>query len=530
MRYLPTKPTREHVLLIPLTLTLLAPFTSSSTLSPRQSSTFNATSLDPGFPISNIITLATSLPAYSWEFGTAVTALIDLYTPNASAFTAPSLSPAPSLSVASAPALQFARQHISLAGLGGINGLTQSDGAVGDPASLGIGAILLGAGDWSNVEGISDGGTEMKGKYWDAAGAQLEYLLTGAPRYPNGAISQRVEGPELWADFMSMVPPFLAYFAVATNNGSLLQESVRQCALYRDVLQPVPEDGSERGLWRHIVGPYSPDAGLWSTGNAWAAAGMARVLGTVMRAPSGMFNGVASSSTDSVERRRRGSNLARRDTLLSEDGYLMKHIKSWWKRMPQGSRSGGKRRRQVVDEVEDLVGGVVELTTDEDDGGYSAWLSNSSGAQFRTRTQIISFLTSFIQEILSSIVDSASLDNGLVRNYVDDVSNTDGRGFGEVSGSALLASVMYRMAVLAPGTFGEKYVEWADNLRYTLGRWSGGGYVHVTSNGTVTPTVNPYGWGDTQPWTRGSPEGQAFVVLMYAAWRDCVSAGVCGAD
>ena len=182
-----------------------------------------------------------------------------------------------------------------------------------------------------------------------------------------------------------------------------------------------------------------------------------------------------------------------------------------------------------MDAVEDLVGGVVDLTTDDNDG-YSAWLSSSSGSQTRTRTQLISLLTSFIQEILSAIVDTASLDNGLVRNYVDDVSNTDGRGFGEVSGSALLASVMYRMAVIAPDTFGEKYIEWAENFRYTLGRWSGEGYVHVTSNGTVTPTVNPYGWGDTQPWTRGSPEGQAFAVLMYAAWRDCVSAGVCEAD
>lgn len=46
--------------------------------------------------------------------------------------------------------------------------------------------------------------------------------------------------------------------------------------MYRDLLF----DGSV-GLWRHIVLGNGEDLGHWSTGNAWAAAGIMRVLVTI---------------------------------------------------------------------------------------------------------------------------------------------------------------------------------------------------------------------------------------------------------
>lgn len=76
-----------------------------------------------------------------------------------------------------------------------------------------------------------------------------------------------------------MAPPFLAYYAVYKNDEALLRESIRQIQLYRNVLRKT------NGLWTHIKGPNSPDGGSWSTGNAWAAAGITRVLATVMKAP-----------------------------------------------------------------------------------------------------------------------------------------------------------------------------------------------------------------------------------------------------
>lgn len=76
-----------------------------------------------------------------------------------------------------------------------------------------------------------------------------------------------------------MAPPFLAYYAVYKNDEALLRETIRQIGLYREVLK------KSSGLWTHIVGPNSPDPGSWSTGNAWAAAGITRVLATVIKAP-----------------------------------------------------------------------------------------------------------------------------------------------------------------------------------------------------------------------------------------------------
>lgn len=71
-------------------------------------------------------------------------------------------------------------------------------------------------------------------------------------------------------------PPFFAYYGALTNNQSLLQLAYDQCSLYRSALsQP-------SGLWTHISGGSgTSDSGEWATGNAWAAAGMVRVLATI---------------------------------------------------------------------------------------------------------------------------------------------------------------------------------------------------------------------------------------------------------
>lgn len=102
-----------------------------------------------------------------------------------------------------------------------------------------------------------------------------------------------------------------------------------------------------------------------------------------------------------------------------------------------------------------------------------------------------------------------------------------GHGFGEVSGSSLIAAVIYRMAVMQPETFGRDYISWADTILETLAGNDAEGNPHITASGIATPAVNPLGWSDTTPFTTGSPEGNNFVVLLYVAWRDCIQAGVC---
>jgi len=368
----------------------------------------------PGFNIQKVANLAESLPSHSWEFGAASQALLELYNPSLSVFgSAP--FPVPSTNKKDAKALAYAASKIVFGQ--GVNALSNGDGATGDPASLGVSAVMLGKTDQ---------------QYASASQATIDYLMKSAPRYYNGAISHRVSTAELWADFVYMAPPFLAYYAVDSSNDTLLHETVNQCGYYRQILQS-NTTLSYKGAWEHIIGPANKDTGLWSTGNGWAAAGMTRVLATVMKAP-----------------------------------------------VTQGA----------------------------------AWRQNA-----------IVDLSLWIKEILDGAIAS-SLDGGLVRNYLDD-ADPKAHGFGEISGSSILASVAYRMVVLRPQVFGQEYIRWADGIRGVLSGNDANGQPHITGAGVATPAVNPLGWQDTKPFTTGSPEGQAFVVLMYSAWRDCVLVGRC---
>jgi len=117
--------------------------------------------------------------------------------------------------------------------------------------------------------------------YASAATEQLDYLLDDAPRAPNGAISHRERQVQLWADFLYMAPPFIAYYGALQDGPScneLLQAAYDQVRLYREVLY----DG-DASLWRHIALGVGTDPTHWGTGNAWAAAGALRVLATIQR-------------------------------------------------------------------------------------------------------------------------------------------------------------------------------------------------------------------------------------------------------
>lgn len=235
---------------------------------------------------------------------------------------------------------------------------------------------------------------------------------------------------------MYMTPPFLAYLGADTNSFWLLQLSVEQCSQYRDILRANWADNTPfSGLWQHIIGTESQDYGLWSTGNAWAAAGMTRVLATILKAP-----------------------------VAQDDQH-----REW--------------KQQASDD-----------------------------------------LTNYIREIIDG-ARRTSLDNGLLRNYLND-DNASQHGFGEISGSSLLAATVYRMAVLRPHIFNDAgspdgYLLWADQLRDTIFN------EHINDDGVARPAVNPLSWQDATPYEWGSPEGNSFVVLMYAAWRDCVHATIC---
>ncbi|KDN38212.1 hypothetical protein K437DRAFT_270642 [Tilletiaria anomala UBC 951] len=407
---------------------------SSSSPAPASQAAISAV----GFDYVSAVQQGVSLAKNSWEYGALAQALLEVYDPSLSVFgTSSTAFPSgkiPKESVSSVKSLSYAKPHISTNTAN--YALVAGQGATGDPASLGVAAIMIGQTDSS---------------YLTAAGKQSNHL-NQVPKYANGAISQRENIAELWADWMYLAPPFLAYYAAQTSDTDLMKEVVTQCTLQRQVLQLTTaavnatssnsssDTFNGQGLWQHIVGPQSQTLGLWSTGNAWAALGMVRVLATILHWP-------------------RTSTWASSPTTL----------------------------KQYIYEIFD---GVISAS------------SLSSGATGTTA------------------IDPT---NGLLRNYI--VGGADGwndvsfQWFGEAAGTAGLAAAMYRMAVLDP-SLASTYVPWADNARKAIA-------ATVEPSGIVSPTVNPYDWFSQQPYTAGSPEGQAFVAMLGAAYIDCLNAKIC---
>ncbi|KFY50276.1 hypothetical protein V495_00320 [Pseudogymnoascus sp. VKM F-4514 (FW-929)] len=311
----------------------------------------------------------------SWEFGTISEALLELNNPNLSVFGSAAFTPAP----ADIASLVYAKKHITLH-----EGLLINDASSNsDPASLGVAAAML---------GITTAG------YSTAAENQANTLLYHTPKALSGAISHRSQSIALWSDFVYMAPPFLAYYAILSQNASMLDIAVQQIQLYRDALK------ANTGGWSHISASSHPDSGLWSTGNGWAAMGIARTLASVQSSP---FD-VAIKSSQAA--------------LLKEN----------------------------------------------------------------------------VKEIIDAAMASPRGSSGLLHNYHQDATSIV-----EASGTALLAATTYRLAVIDPVMFGEVYVNWANSCLAAIS-------AHVNVAGIVAPAVNPYDYRSQVPYTRGSPEGQAF--------------------
>ena len=147
----------------------------TGTLLPHSPCVYN-----PGFPIQQAVSLAESLPSHSWEYGAASQALLELNDPLLSVF-GPAPFPVQANQKANVKALAYAASKITFGQ--NENALADGGGAVGDPASLGVSAVMLG---------------KTIPSFGQAADATVDYLLNSAPRYYNGAISQRVSSPELW--------------------------------------------------------------------------------------------------------------------------------------------------------------------------------------------------------------------------------------------------------------------------------------------------------------------------------------------
>ncbi|KAL9633102.1 MAG: hypothetical protein Q9164_004899 [Protoblastenia rupestris] len=350
------------------------------------------------FNVTMIMERACRLASHSWEYGTAAEALIELHNPELSVFSQHPFpgGKLPLVDVEKTPGLKYAKALIRT----GQQTLIDGDGSAGDPASLGVVCLLIG---------------QTHKEYAIAAESQARFILEKTPRFKNGAISHRENVAELWADFTYMVPPFLSYLAIATNNESLMRQSQLQCHLYEEILRARAPSKEPSHLWRHIVGPEAQDLGLWSTGNGWAVAGICRTLATMKKCEEGKY-------------------------LHSE-------------------------KERLQHSIMDILDGAMLAPR----AGYPA----------------------------------------LLCNYLDDDT-----WFGEIAGTALLGAVAYRMVVLAPLKFGERYAIFAESC------WEAIKPCINPTSGAVVPTSNELDWKSREPSLNGSSEGQSFTVMLFAARRD----------
>jgi hypothetical protein len=148
-----------------------------------------AAEVNAGFDVFAAVQAMIDKASHSWEWGTAAEALLELYNNELSVF-GPNPFPNGNIPLADPGilALTYAKPFINRN-----SQVLVDNSAVGDPASLGVSAILLGQSD---------------NTYIGAANRQADYLLNQAPRWSNGAISQRPDVAELWADNMAMSFPF----------------------------------------------------------------------------------------------------------------------------------------------------------------------------------------------------------------------------------------------------------------------------------------------------------------------------------
>ncbi|EKM77140.1 hypothetical protein AGABI1DRAFT_101862 [Agaricus bisporus var. burnettii JB137-S8] len=216
----------------------------------------------------------------SWEIGTRTQTILELNATRYSVFSNNNLPPPPSsppddLSSALEPFFSIAKDVVANRPGQNISGPRPllPDGSAGDPASIGMCVLLA---NWTGVD---------RGSGLDYAGAakdELDWLLSVIPRTDDGAISHRENELQLWSDSVYMVPPFLAYYGIISNNQTLLMEAYNQIKLYRNYLR----DSDAQNRWKHVVLGSGTDEGAYNPpGNGWAAAGMLRVLATIRNSP-----------------------------------------------------------------------------------------------------------------------------------------------------------------------------------------------------------------------------------------------------
>ncbi|KAI4518693.1 hypothetical protein K525DRAFT_288094 [Schizophyllum commune Loenen D] len=131
-------------------------------------------------------------------------------------------------------------------------------------------------------------------------------------------------------------------------------------------------------------------------------------------------------------------------------------------------------------------------------------------------------LTAWIKEIHTAVFPHLD-DTRIFLNYVD-APITDDNNFYDAAGTALLATTVYRYALMTGDT---THIPYAQVIREELSRKNGTEYAHFTPEGVLKPVVNPHDYsyqGDA------SAEGQAFIMMLDAVYKEWQAAGAPGIE
>lgn len=107
-------------------------------------------------------------------------------------------------------------------------------------------------------------------RYLEAAGRQAQAVLR-APRTKDGGFWARMEGPELWIDWIYMICPFLAKYGKITHEPKYVNEAYKQHAVHVKRLV-CPVEHLARHAWRELPNSF-PQSTFWARGNGWLTAG-----------------------------------------------------------------------------------------------------------------------------------------------------------------------------------------------------------------------------------------------------------------
>lgn len=220
--------------------------------------------------LEQLVDLRLSLSAnHSWEWGTQVEWILERKYPSLSVYSDTVLPLDPKANLPYPAELFTIIDPILRRRAPGIGPIIVDD-AAGDPASLLIGVMVMGATVKNSPYGWD------QAYYNQVAKDQIDFLLRKIRRSKEGAVSHRVKELQLWDDTLFMAPPSIMYYGVVMSDLYLVQFGYEQAKAYRQVMQdPVTK------TWYHILLGSYEDRTLWSTGNAWVTAGCMRMWATL---------------------------------------------------------------------------------------------------------------------------------------------------------------------------------------------------------------------------------------------------------